>query len=337
MKGWKESISFFLGRYLTAHRGLSPETQASSATALRFWTGWLRKRGRPLPPPAAVTVRDVLDFLGWLEEARGNSVQTRNLRWAALQSFWTAMKVFEPDHADSFERLLETPRKRSVRGSPDYLELRELKHLLGLCDVRSSAGFHHFTLFRYAYNTGSRISEIAQARCEWLRLAAPHEVTIRGKGGKWRVCPLWESTAQLLKVYLEKERPKPRPGYEEFLFISRLGKPWTRKGLWKLMKGYFRKARSTMASLAHKDLSPHSLRHTCAVHLLRAGVDLTVIKAWLGHSDVATTARYIDLDLDKKREALGKFESLDVERLVGTEGNERLVLPAATLDWLEGL
>jgi integrase/recombinase XerD len=247
------------------------------------------------------------------------------------------MKIFEPDHAEAYDRLLETPRKRSARASPDYFELRELKHLFGLFDVRGSMGFQHFTLFRYAYNTGSRISEIAHARREWLRLSEPHEVMIRGKGGKWRVCPLWQSTAQLLKVYIDRERPRPRHGYEEFLFISRLGKPWSRKGLWKLMRQYFDRARSTLNSLTHKDLSPHSMRHTCAVHLLQAGVDLTVIKAWLGHSDVATTARYIDLDLDKKREALEKFLKLDVERMVGTDPKDRLILPAATLNWLEGL
>lgn len=107
--------------------------------------------------------------------------------------------------------------------------------------------------------------------------------------------------------------------------------------MYKLIRRYFARVAAATPSLRHKELSPHSLRHTCAVHLLRAGVELNVIKGWLGHEDVATTSGYLDLDLDKKREALEKFLKLDVERMAGGSPNATAPLPAGIIEWLERL
>ena len=119
MKDWKESLTFFLGRYLPTHRGMSLDTLESYGTALKFLVGWLKTRGRPVPPPCALTVQDVLGFLEWLEEGRGNSTETRNLRWAALQSFWKAMKIYDPENDRAFGGPLRRGRP-SLRISPRH-------------------------------------------------------------------------------------------------------------------------------------------------------------------------------------------------------------------------
>jgi len=330
---WAEALRRFLGEYLPRHRGASPRTQESYATALRLLTA---PADVQLASPADLTVDQVLAFLDGLEQRRKNGARTRNLRLAALRSFWNAMRLFDPHRRAHYERLLSIPFKRSARRSPDYLELDELRCVFSLPDARTTQGFRDLTMLRYFYNTGSRVSEVAEARTDWLCLTDRPEVTIRGKGGKWRVCPLWPTTAEMLRVYLRQERLSPAKGYEEFLFITRRGTSFERRSLWKLVCGYLDRAAEMTPSLRHKRLTTHSLRHTTAVHLLRASVDIHVIKAWLGHADVSTTSQYLDLDLDKKREALERFLKLDIDRMV--DGPKHLApLPPNIVAWLERL
>jgi site-specific recombinase XerD len=330
---WAEALKRFLGEYLPRHRGASVRTQESYATALRLLTEGIDARGGS---PSDLTVDQVFAFLDGLELRRRNGVRTRNLRLAALRSFWDAMKLFDPLHASHYERLLSIPSKRFARRSPDYLELDEMRCLLALPDARTQRGFRDLVMLRYFYNTGSRVSEVSEARTDWLSLTDRPEVTIRGKGGKWRVCPLWRTTAEMLRVYLRQERLSPAKGYEGFLFITRRGTAFDRKSLWKLVCQYFERAAQRMPGLQHKRLTTHSLRHTTAVHLLRAGVEINVIKAWLGHADVSTTSGYLDLDLDKKREALERFLKLDIDRMVGGADN-MAPLPASIVSWLQRL
>lgn len=330
---WKEALAFFLGEYLPRHRGASPRTLESYSTALRFLTDRMEIRARA---PHELEVSEALRFLEDLERRRGNAPQTRNARLAALKSFWKAMMLWDHSHKAQYDRLLQVPFKRHRRRSPDYLEPQELKCLFGTVDARTPQGFRDLTLLRYAYNTGARISELAEARTSWLLLTAAPEAAIRGKGGKCRVCPLWSSTADMLRIYLREGRGQPRKGYEEFLFLTRLGTSFARQSLWKLMRGCFERAAAQMPSLGHKHLTPHSIRHTTAVHLLRAGVEINVIKAWLGHSDVSTTSQYLDLDLDKKREALDRFLKLDIDRMIDG-ARSKAPLPANIVSWLERL
>lgn len=330
---WRDALAFFLGEYLSRHRGLSPRTVESYATALRFLSDRIDVRTRA---PHELEVSEVLRFLEDLERRRGNAPQTRNARLAALKSFWRAMMLWDHGHKERYDQLLEVPFKRHRRRLPDYLEPQELKCLFGTVDARTRQGFRDLALLRYVYNTGSRISEVAEARTSWLLLTAAPEAAIRGKGGKCRICPLWSSTAEMLRVYLRDVREEPRKGYEEFLFLTRLGTSFARQSLWKMMGGYFKRAAAGMLSLQHKRLTPHTLRRTTAVHLLRAGVEINVIKAWLGHADISTTSQYLDLDLDKKREALERFGKLDIDRMVDGAKNTA-PLPANIVSWLERL
>ncbi len=328
---WREALSFFLAEYLPRHRGLAALTLESYATTLRLL---LDRLGPRVTHPNDLDVATVFSFLDFLERERGNGVASRNQRLAAMKSFWKAMALWNPTHRDRYEHLLTIPFKRTTSRAPDYLEPAELAALLKVPDPGTHLGFRDMTILRYMYNTGSRISEVAQARIDWLSLGATPEVRIRGKGGKSRICPLWATTAEMLRVYLRSERVSPDKGYEEFLFTTRLGTRFRRAGLWKLIRGHIQEAARTTPSLGQKHLTPHSLRHTTAVHLLRAGVEINVIKAWLGHADVSTTSIYLDLDMDKKREALERFLKLDIDRLTGSNGSHR-PLPAHIVSWLE--
>jgi len=331
---WRKALQFFFGEFLPRHRGVSPRTQESYFTALRLLTERIDTRSRG---PHELSVGEVLKFLEGLERIRRNTAHTRNLRLAALKAFWKAMLLWDAAHEVHYQQLLRVPFKRHSSRSPDYLEPDELTRLFQSVDPGTPQGFRDLTILRYLYNTGSRISEVAGARTTWLSLENRPEVMIRGKGGKSRVCPLWPTTAEMLRVYLRQERTQPRKGYEDFLFLTRLGTAFRRQSLWKLIHGYFERAAEAMPSLRRKRLTPHCLRHTTAVHLLRAGVEINVIKAWLGHADVSTTSRYLDLDLDKKREALERFLKLDLERLVPGPDSVRAPLPAHLVSWLERL
>jgi site-specific recombinase XerD len=331
---WHAALDFFFREYLPAHRAVSPHTQASYATALRLLLAHLRGRASG---PHELTVAQVLSFLEGLERERGNASASRNLRLAALRSFWKAMTLWDPGHRDRYEHLASVPCKRAQARSPDFLEREEVRRLFQQAEARSSRGFRDQTILRYLYNTGSRVSEVANAHVAWLSLGDQPQVRILGKRGKWRVCPLWETTAAMLRVYLATERQAPRTGWEERLFLTRRGRGFTRGGLWKLLHGYFGRLVAAMPSVAHKRLSPHSLRHTTAIHLLQAGVEIHVIKAWLGHADVSTTSRYLDLDLDRKRDALERFRKLDVERMASGGAGAAAPLPEALVRWLETL
>ncbi len=334
MPTWRGALQFFFGEFLPRHRGLSPHTQEAYATGLRLLTGQIDTHSHG---PHELSVGEVFDFLESLERTRKNSAHTRNLRLAALKAFWKAMLLWDARHEAQYQHLLQVPFKRHSNRSPDYLEPEELREFLQTVNPATSHGFRDLTILRYLYNTGSRISEVAGARTTWLSLHNRPEVTIRGKGGKSRVCPLWPTTAEMLRVYLRQERTRPRRGYEDFLFLTCRGRAFRRQSLWKLIHDYFHRAADSMPALRRKHLTAHSLRHTTAVHLLRAGVEINVIKAWLGHADVSTTSRYLDLDLDTKREALERFLKLDLERLAPGPGGIQTPLPAHVVSWLQRL
>jgi site-specific recombinase XerD len=330
---WRAPMRWFFDEYVTRHRGFSPCTIASYRTAFAHLLGIAAIRDAR---PDALEPRTVLDFLAGLESERGNSAATRNQRLAALKCFWQAMQAFDPERREAYARLLAIPAKRAVRRAPDYLEPDEMRRLLERADAGSSRGFRDHLLLRWAYQTGARVSEIAATRTSWLRLDRPPHVELRGKGGKTRIVPLLDGTAAMVSAYLRNERPQPRPGYEDHLFLTRRGRPFTRQGLWKVFRGHFDGLVAERASLRGKRLAPHSLRHTTAVFLLRAGVEMNVIKARLGHADVATTSGYLDLDLDMKRDALQRFARMDLGG-AALPSTGATTLPEDVVAWLEQL
>jgi site-specific recombinase XerD len=181
------------------------------------------------------------------------------------------------------------------------------------------------------FNTGARVSEIVGLQAADLRLAEPPSIRLRGKGGKERICPLWPETTRLLLELLEEQgMPPDRP---EAVFRNRRGERLTRFGVRIILRKHVEKARPRVPSLKHKRLHPHSLRHSTAVHLLRAGVDLSTISHWLGHASLNTTNKYVALDLEAKREALAKAKPLlKIGRKAGAWRHDQDLIA-----WLENL
>jgi site-specific recombinase XerD len=167
-------------------------------------------------------------------------------------------------------------------------------------------GRRDYTLLLFMYNTGARVQEVADTRLSWLTLTPSAKVELLGKGRKWRTCPLWESTARHVQQLIEEHGLKPEQ--KGHLFVNRSGRPFSRSGISEIIGRHARQAGVTAPGLRGRKVTPHTIRHTIAMHLLQSGVEVNVIRSWLGHVSIATTNRYIEIDLEMKRKALETCE-----------------------------
>jgi site-specific recombinase XerD len=220
---------------------------------------------------------------------------------------WPASSACAPELVEWCGQVCAVPFKRSPRGLVTYLEKVEIDAVLAAPDLSTAQGRRDHALLLFLYNTGARADEAAQARIEDLSLPQvpgrdPASVLIRGKGNKPRRCPLWAQTVRELTVLVRGRGPT------EHVFLNRCGQPITRFGIHALVERSAARAAARVQSLAVKQVSPHTIRHTTATHLLRAGVDINTIRAWLGHVSLATTNVYAEVDLEMKAKALANCE-----------------------------
>jgi site-specific recombinase XerD len=206
-------------------------------------------------------------------------------------------------HADQYARILTLPAKRTPHVQPDYLEPEQFRLVLDQVDVNTPRGIRDGALLLFLYNTGARVSEALGMRWTDLGMARPCQVRLHCKGGKERVCPLWKQTVALLR----RLQGQATASAENQVFLNSRGQPLSRDGVAYLLRHYYRIARKKHSSLPQLSIHPHVLRHSCAVALLQAGIDLTAIRDYLGHSSVATTGRYLQTNLAMKREVLDRF------------------------------
>lgn len=300
----------FLLEHLVSERNLARNTQRSYRDALTllipFIAGKVQKKVDQLEVDH-LTAEHVQQFLQHLEESRGCSVPTRNQRLAAIHALARFIGERGPEHIEWCGRMQAIPFKRAARTSITYLEKAEMDALLAAPDRRAAQGRRDYVLLLFLYNTGARADEAAQLRVTDLRLSpAPHRehssVQIHGKGNKLRFCPLWPHTVRELAHLIGERAPIER------VFLNRWGRPLTRFGIHTLVKRYVKRVSARMPGLLAKRVSPHSIRHTCATHLLRAGVDINTIRAWLGHVSLDTTNVYAETDLEMKAAALAHCE-----------------------------
>ena len=294
---------FFLN-YLPKVRGVSPHTLQAYRDALRLFLWHVaQKRDCTLDRLGVehLQVAYVLTFLEALERQRNNSIRTRNCRLIALRCFFKHALRHDPDHAEQYGRILAVVAKKAPQPVCVYLEPEEMKLLLSQPDQQSALGVRDYALLLFLYNTGARVSEALGARIEDLSLEPPRQVRLRGKGQKERICPLWVQTTAALKRLLSSPRPAG-----SWLFLNQRGQPLTRHGVLRLFRKYSANLRRTQ-TFPRRALHPHLLRHSCAVALLQAGVDLTVIRDYLGHASIATTNPYVSTKLRMKRDALTAF------------------------------
>lgn len=328
------SVRQFFADYLPRLRGLSPHTICSyrdTFTLLFRFAESYRRR-----PVALLDLDDldadlVLAFLDDLEENRGNSAGTRNVRLAALHAFFRHLPSRYPERLEQSQRILAVPFKRSCSRPVEYLEYEEIEAVLAAVDRSTRNGRRDYVLIAAMFNTGARVQEILSISPADLQLMRPFHARIFGKGRKERVCPLWPQTARLLAELLTEWALDPHSSQP--LFRNHRGEALSRYGVRYILAKYCSLASSSVPSLATKRLHPHSMRHSCAVHLLKAGVDLATISHWLGHADLSTTNRYANIDLEAKREAIGKIALPDID----DSNTVSWRADASILEWLESL
>jgi site-specific recombinase XerD len=295
--------SFFLN-YLRSTRGASSHTIRAYRDALKlfflFLAGHKRKTIADLDLDD-VQAEAVLKFLDHIESKRSNSAVTRNCRLAAIRSFVQHLLQHDVTRAGQYGRILAIRTKRATHRAVAYLEPDQARAVIGAVDTSSPRGRRDHALLLLLYNTGARISEALAVRSSDLRLDRPRQVRFLGKGRKERICPLWPETASALRRIIRGE------GSNDVLFQSHRGTPLTRDGVAYLLQKYVRLAAKSNSAPLLRRVTPHMLRHSCAVALLQAGVDVTVIRDYLGHASVSTTSRYITTNLQMKRQVLDAF------------------------------
>jgi len=306
-------MDFFFASFLPVHRGVSRHTVASYRQCFTQFVSFLEKRtGAKIETLdlSVLTYDVILDFLSFIEKKNGVCANTRNQRGAAIKSFIRCCILIAPGHAQHLSSLLHIPQKRIMKKAVDYLSDEELERIFTHIDLSSPDGFRDFTLVKFMYNTGCRASEAADMRLSWLDLDRGF-AHIWGKGAKERIIPLTNSAVSFLEIYLRSERRRPEKGYEDILFINRLGCALTRSGVYKIILKYAARAAKFTPSLARRKITPHTLRHTTAMHMLNNGVSYKTIQAWLGHADMDTTRQYAKINLAAKKRALESFSRFD--------------------------
>lgn len=325
----------FLGEHLPLLRGMSPHTVSSYRDSLslllRFVASQQRKPVDELDI-ANIGQREVIAFLNHLEKARKNSVATRNVRLAAIHSFFGFVAAQHTEQIEHCQRVLGVPFKRTRTRCVDYLEYEEVQAVLGGIDRRIANGERDYVLLVVMFNTGARVQEVLNLRPPDFQLVRPYHVRLMGKGRKERICPLWPQTGKLVKRFFDDDLQHPAHAHTP-IFTNYRGEPLTRFGVRYILAKHCEQAREVVPSLGAKRLHPHSMRHSTAIHLLKSGVDLVTISQWLGHVSVNTTNRYAAIDLDMKRAAIEKAKPVAGTRSRAATWKKQ----PAILEWLESL
>jgi len=292
--------------YLPTLRGMSQHTIRSYRDAIVLYLRFLSVHSRQRPELLDLdgfTYDSVSAFLTDLEKTRRCSVATRNARLAALHTFARFAASQAPEALAELQRVLAIPFKRGARRAPvDFLDRKEVDALLTTPERPTPASERDLTLFALMLNTGARVQEVLDLRIQDVRIEPPYQVRLRGKGGKIRVCPIWAHTARRVRRLLAASTWPIEP--DRPLFLNLRGEKLTRFGVYTLLKKRIGLCSSVVASLRGRRIHPHTLRHTTAVHLLKAGVDFATISQWLGHASLNTTMVYARADMDLKRQAL---------------------------------
>ncbi len=297
----------FLLEHLIAERNLSRNTQRSYRDTFCLLLPFISKHERKSNDRLLVedvTGDCVRKFLGHLESERNCTVQTRNQRLAALHAFARFVGDHNPELVPWCREVRQVPFKRADKIPLSYLEKNEMDAILAAPNLRTKQGRRDHAVLLFLYNSGARASEAVGVAIGDIEqcLSGSGTVMLRGKGGKARFCPLWEKTMREIASLMQRRSPA------EHLFLNRHGRPLSRFGLGDIVRRHGHLAEAAVPSLAGKRVSPHIIRHTTATHLLRAGVDINTIRAWLGHVSLETTNIYAEIDLEAKAKALAACE-----------------------------
>ena len=305
-------VQLFFTEYLVMQRALSQRTIASYRDAMMLFLDFAHKRlGKE---PTVVKLADIepdliLAFLDHLEQQRHNSVRSRNLRLTALRAFlkFAARRDISSFHV--IQQALGVPMKRFERPMLGFLSREEMLEVIGQPGDTWISQRDHLLLVML-YNTGARVSEIIGVRVGDVVMDGAACVHLRGKGRKQRSTPLWKSTVQEIRAWL---RLNPTLGIDDALLPNRDGHAMTRFNVSHRLDIAVDRATKVYSNLSKRNISPHTIRHSTAMHLLQSGVDFSVIALWLGHESTSTTHRYVEANLEMKEKALARLQEPDTK------------------------
>jgi site-specific recombinase XerD len=323
--------AFFVDHLITV-KGLRPASVRSYRDTVRLlllFTAADRRCKLTRLTVADLTFDRIVAFLRHLEHDRGNQPRTRNQRLAAVHTLFEYIAARDPQMLAVAQRVAAIPARRVAPPETRFLERDEVEKLLRHLPQHGRHALRDRALLMLLYNTGARVQEVADLRIGHLDLGAYPLVRLHGKGDKWRTCPVWKQTAHLLGSLLETSDPPLTP--QDPVFAAN-GHPLTRSGIYKIVR---RHASGFDDPRTGRHVSPHTFRHTAAVHLLEAGVDVNVIRGWLGHADLSTTNRYAEISTRTKQAALRACEppeSWTASRTTAIWRSDQ-----ALLDWLTSL
>jgi site-specific recombinase XerD len=330
------AVRGFFEDYLQCQKGLRISTVRSYRDCLRLFLLYVADDvPRPLTrlKLADLTAERVRRFLNNLEKERHNHIRSRNQRLSALRVFFEYLARQNPELLSEAEYVAAIPTKRVPPPETFYMEREEIQRLFTCLSRTGRFALRDRTLLLFLYNTGARVQETADVRAENLELEPPLRVHLHGKGDKWRVCPLWEETAALLRQLIGMRWRSLAP--DQPVFVSNRGQALTRYGIYKIVRRHVHQLESGNRA-QRRHISPHCFRHTAAVHLLESGVDVNVIRSWLGHVSLETTNRYAEINIRTKEAALRccepEFGPNETYRGARVWRDNQSVL-----DWLESL
>src|ERR1700730_12828383 len=302
-----EFNQYFFTEHLVSHKQVSPRTIVAYRDSFRLLLQFLKKRTGKQPFTLCVDDLDapaIIDFLESLEEQRGNQVCSRNARLTAIRSFFHVVAFRDPGSIGVVGRVLAIPKKRTDKRLVGYLTRDEMEAVLTAPDQSTWIGRRDYALLLTMYNSGARLSEMTCMQRGQVKFDSTTYLQLHGKGRKERVVPLWAKTGRVLRNWFRECEVKAT----EVAFPSVRGTPLSSDGLNYILQQAVRRAADVSCpSLLTKRVTPHLVRHTCAMHLLQAGIDMAVIALWLGHESIETTHIYVEADLAMKERALERI------------------------------
>lgn len=329
-------LTRFLSQYLPGQKNVSSHTVAAYRDTFKLFLTYC-EAVRRLPPErltmAQLTKELVLGFLDWLETDRHCSIPTRNHRLAVIHSFVKFVQKEFPENLYETQKILAIPYKKSQKPLVSYLTGEEMRMILSQPDSHTKDGFRDLTLLSVLYDTAARVDELINLKVKHVRLVSPAVITLHGKGNKLRQVPIMSNTKSLLSSYMDSRKIcSGMADLENFLFVNQKRQKLSRWGISYIISKYVDQAKKNTTFATPFPVTPHTFRHSKAMHLLQSDVNLIYIRDFLGHSDCSTTEIYARADSEMKRKAIeNAYPDLVPERLPQWEEDGDL------MKWLSSL
>lgn len=316
---FSKALTDFLSKYLPGERGMCTNTINSYKVAFILFINFIEAEKKIKVTKLSlkdITKECIVEFLDWLQIKRHCSDATRNVRLAAIHSFFNFLQYEIPEKMNEWQRILSIKVKKTKKPSMSYLTLEGIRLLLAQPDLSTKKGRRDLAMLALMYDSAARVQEIIDLTPLSLRLTKPFTIKLVGKGNKARIVPLMDQQVVHLKYYIEGlQLHQPNANLYPLFYNSRKEK-LTRAGVHYILQHYVKSARGKDSKLIPEKISPHTLRHSKAMHLLQAGVNLVYIRDILGHESVQTTEIYARVDSKQKREAIEKAYSEVIKREV---------------------